>query len=141
MSSGIGVRIIVFHNDGSVKRISHRRFDAFYNENEIFMEYAGKSLKCAFVVVDLKNRKPVQVRAIDPIRLYFESDGSCNQVMVKRKNELLQKTGASPLRAGNSDIVVDLASHSARKQLERDFSWKPTRSEIKKIFSLLNIDQ
>lgn len=140
MSSGIGVRIFIFHEDGSVKRVSHRRFEAFYNENDIFPEYAGKNLRCAFVVVELENRKPVQIKAIDPIRLYFEADGSCNQVMRKRKKLLSEKIAAQTFRAGNSDIVIDLESHTAHKQLEKDFRWQPTASDINMILELLKIN-
>ena len=140
MSSGIGVRIFIFHNDGSIKRISHRRFEAFHNENDIFPEHAGKNLRCAFVIVELKNKKPVQIKAVDPIRLYFEADGSCNQVMRKRKQLLSEKTAGQTYRAGNSDIVIDLVSHTAQKELEKDFSWQPDAADINSILTLLKIN-
>lgn len=140
MNSGIGVRIFIFHDDGSVKRISHRRFEAFHNENEAFPEHAGKNLRCAFVVVDLKNKRPVQIKVIDPIRLYFEADGSCNQVMRKRKQMLLEKSADQTLRTGNSDIIINLESRTAQKQLERDFSWQPTADDISVILDLLKIN-
>jgi hypothetical protein len=140
MGSGIGVRIFIFHDDGTVKRVSHRRFDAFHNENEIFPEYAGKNLRCAFVIVVLNNRKPVQIKAIDPIRLHFEADGSCNQVMLNRKKLLSQKSNSHAVKTGNSDVVIDLDVHTAQRQLERDFRWQPTKEDINTILSLLKIN-
>lgn len=140
MSSGIGVRIFIFHEDGSIKRVSHRRFEAFHNEHEIFPEYAGKNLRCAFVVVELRNRKPVEIKVIDPIRLYFEADGSCNQVMRKRKKLLTKKTTGQTFRAGNSDIVINLEPRTAQKQLEKDFSWQPTAADTNAILELLKIN-
>lgn len=139
MSPGIGVRIYFFHDDGTVKRVSHRRFEAFHNENEVFPEYAGKNLRCAYVIVDLKNRRPVRIRAIDPIRLYFEADGSCNQVMRKRKKVLVNKKFDRVAQTGNSDIVIDLQSYSVDKLLEEDYRWQPTANEIRKISVLLKI--
>jgi len=105
----------------------------------MFPEYAGENLRCAYVIVELKNRKPVHIRAIDPIRLYFEADGSCNQVMRKRKKSLANKTFNHVMRTGNSDIVVDLQSYSAEKHLEEDYRWQPTANEIRKISVLLKI--
>ncbi len=139
MSPGIGVRIYFFHDDGTVKRVSHRRFEAFHNENEVLPEYAGKNLRCAYVIVELKNRRPVRIRAIDPIRLYFEADGSCNQVMRKRKKVLANKKFDQVAQTGNSDIVINLQSYSVDKLLEEDYRWQPTANEIRKISVLLKI--
>ena len=139
MNPGIGVRIFFILDDGTIKRVSHRRFEAFHDEHEVFPEYAGENLRCAYVIVELKNRKPVRIRAIDPIRLYFEADGSCNQVMRKRKQSLANKTIDQVARAGNSDIVIDLQSYSAGKLLEEDYRWQPTANEIRKISALLKI--
>ncbi len=139
MSPGIGVRIYFFHDDGTVKRVSHRRFEAFHNENEVFPEYAGKNIRCAYVIVELNNRKPVRIRAVDPIRLYFEVDGSCNQVMRKRKKVLVNKKFDQVAQTGNSDIVINLQSYSVNKLLEEDYRWQPTANEIRKISVLLKI--
>ncbi|MFV1992631.1 MAG: hypothetical protein ACC635_01910 [Acidiferrobacterales bacterium] len=139
MNPGIGVRIFFLHDDGTIKRVSQRRFEAFHDENEMFPEYAGKNLRCAYVIVELKNRKPVHIRAIDPIRLYFEANGSCNQVMRKRKQVLADKKFQRLARTGNSDIVIDLQSYSAEKLLEKDYRWQPTVNEIRKISALLKI--
>ncbi len=139
MNPGIGVRIFFLHDDGTIKRVSRRRFEAFHDENEVFPEYAGKNLRCAYVIVELKNRKPVHIRAIDPIRLYFEADGSCNQVMLKRKQVLADKKFQQLARTGNSDVVIDLQSYSAEKLLEKDYRWRPTVNEIREISVLLKI--
>ena len=63
---GTGIRIFLINDDGSLKRFPLARFERLFqgHSEECLLEYAGKRVRYALVVVDFVNREPVEIIAI-----------------------------------------------------------------------------
>jgi len=129
----LGVRIFFLGSDDTLKRISHRRFEAFQTRKDAFKEHASNSVRCAFVIVDIENRRPKKIRAIDPIRLYFDASGRYNLTKRTRKYQLTRQA-VDNLAASQKDAqVVNISPRIAKKQLDKEFRWVPSHQHLRAI--------
>ena len=73
---GLGVRVFVFE-ENDIRKISYARFQRLLDghERERLPEYAGKKIKYALVLIETKNRKPIEVLNIDLGYVYVKHDG------------------------------------------------------------------
>ncbi len=60
---GLGSRIFIVNDDQSIEKLSLARFERLFRQDpdERLSKYAGKRVKYAHVILELKNRKPVEV--------------------------------------------------------------------------------
>jgi len=134
----ISLRIFFFNPDNSIIKIPLSRFDRLSKNdpNESFPEYAGESIKCAIVCVELENRRPVKIINVNYTIVSFSSDGRIDQEKLHREGALAAQMMDLP------DLflpknVVDLSPKIAQKQYHERFKWKPTKDEVDKIIDMV----
>ena len=62
MTMGLSIRIFIFEDDDTIKRLPLALYERLRKRdpNERLLEYAGKRVRYALIVVDLVNRKPIE---------------------------------------------------------------------------------
>ncbi len=83
---GLGSRIFIVNDDRSIEKLSLARFERLFRQipDERLSKYAGKRVKYAHVILELKNRKPVEVGMIQYSYLPFNSEGRIDQSSMKK---------------------------------------------------------
>ena len=74
---GLGMRIFIVKDDGSLERLPFGRYNRLLQRHpsERLFQYAGKRVRCAVIVVESINRKPVEILKCQYSYLSFYSDG------------------------------------------------------------------
>jgi len=125
---GTGLRIFLINDDDSLQRFPLARFERLIDRDpkERLPEYAGKRVRYALVIVDLVNRKPVEILRIQYSILTFDSEGKIDAAELEKEMRLgvdmvpIGKTTPTSLK------VVDAEHHFLQKRYENRYLWRPT---------------
>jgi hypothetical protein len=123
---GLGMRIFIVKNDGSLERMPAGRYNRLLQRHpsERLFQYAGKRLRCAVIVVESINRKPVEILKCQYSYLSFDSDGMMKkggEAEVKLVMDMLE-----PVIIERAKQVVDARHKFARKRFAREYRWEPS---------------
>ncbi len=77
MTMGLNIRIFIVEDDDTIKRLPLARFERLlrHDPEERLSRYAGKRVRYALIVVDLVNRKPIEVVKDEYAYLDFDEEG------------------------------------------------------------------
>jgi len=125
---GTGLRVFLINDDDSLKRFPLARLERLFqgHPEECLLQYAGKRVRYALVMVDLVNRKPVEILGIQYAILTFDSEGKIDAAELEKEMRL----GVDMVPIGTieplSRKVVDAEHHFLQKRYENRYLWKPT---------------
>jgi len=138
---GTGLRVFLVNDDDSLKRFPLARLERLFqgHPEERLPQYAGKRVRYALVIVDLVNRKPVEILRIQYAILTFDSEGKIDAAEIEKEMRL----GVDMVPIGNtaplSHKVVDAEHHFLQKRYENRYLWRPTpeieEAIVKAVFS------
>jgi hypothetical protein len=62
-SMGLSIRVFIVEDDDTIKRLPLARYERLFKRdpNESLPKYAGKRVRYALIVVDLVNRRPIEI--------------------------------------------------------------------------------
>jgi hypothetical protein len=123
---GLGMRIFIVKDDGSLERLPFGRYNRLLQRHpsERLFQYAGKRVRCAVIVVESINRKPVEILKCQYSYLSFDSDG-----MIKKGGEgevKLAMDMLEPVIIERAKQLVDARHKFARKRYAREYRWEPS---------------
>jgi len=123
---GLGMRIFIVKDDGSLERLAFERYNRLLQRNtsERLLQYADKRVRFAAVVIESRNRKPIEILKSQFAYLLFDSGG-----MLKKGGESetrLAMDMVEPLTAEKNQQVVDARHKFARKRFAREYRWEPS---------------
>ena len=129
---GLGSRIFIVNDDESVRRLPMARYERLFREdlNECLPKYAGKRIKYAHIVVELENRKPVEVMMTQFSYLSFDGDGKIDQASMEKEARLGIEMVAPVLLDSQPENVVDARHRFAKKQFSDRYLWQPSQDII-----------
>ena len=124
---GLGMRIFIVKDDGSLERMPFGRYNRLlqHHLSERLFQYAGKRVRCAVIVVESINRKPVEILKCQYSYLSFDSDGRLLEEGDERQVRLAMDT-LEPVIADKDRQVVDVRHKFARKRYVREYLWQPS---------------
>jgi len=124
---GLSIRIFLVDDDDSLHRLALSRYERLLkgDPKESIPQYAGKRVRHAFVVVDLVNRRPVEIVHFEFSWLSFDSEGRLDR-SDKEKEARLAMRAIPPLLGGDdSEQVIDASHRFAKKRYDSEYRWKP----------------
>jgi hypothetical protein len=123
---GLGMRVFIVKDDGSLERLAFRRYNRLLQRHpgERLFQYAGKRARCAVIVVESINRKPVEILKCQYSYLSFDSDGMLKQGGEGGVN--LAMDMLEPVIIERAKQVVDARHKFARKRYAREYRWEPS---------------
>ena len=128
---GIGLRIFLVHDDDSIQRLSLACYERLLRRDpkERLPQYAGRRIRYAMVVLELANRKPVEIMKAQYSFLSFDSEGRIDLTEQEREVRLALEA-LSPLhKEQQSHRVIDAQHKFAKKRYNNAYRWTP-RPEI-----------
>ena len=134
---GIGIKVFFVEEGDKLRRITLKRYEAIYfkPENaEPFPEYAGQKIRCALVIFNNENCKPLIIRQIDYSLVSFDENGRMRRDEWEKLSRLAVESIWGKIYNNSEKSPGNLvnANHIfAQKQMEHEFKWKPS-PEIEK---------
>jgi len=127
---GLGMRIFIVNDDGSLERLPVERYNQLlkHGSNERLMQYAGQRVRCAVIVVESKDRIPVEIVKSQCSCILFDSNGRLLMEWDEKEARLAMDM-LEPVIADKDKQVVDARHKFARKRYAREYLWQPS-SEI-----------
>ena len=130
---GQGFRVFFIDDDDSLQRISFAKYERLYQEdsNERLPQCAGKSVRCALVVLLLEDRKPQSIVWIDCNRIIFDAKGGVDLKELENHAQLISHFLDLPIEEQDQNNVIDAQGVFARRRYKREAKWDLT-PEIKR---------
>ena len=125
---GIGLRIFFVHDDDSIQRLPLARYERLVGRDpeERFPQYAGKRVRYALVVLELANRRPVEITKIQYSILNFDSEGRIDPAEQEREAGLTFEALPPLPKDRQSPHVIDARHKFAQKRYRDVYKWTPS---------------
>ena len=125
---GLSIRVFIVEDNDTIKRLPLTRYERLINRSpdERLLEYAGKRVRYALIVVDLVNRRPIEIVRDEFGFLDFDEEGGL-KLSELGKEESLAFDMLTPLLSDQTNSqVIDARHKFAKKRYFDKFSWTPT---------------
>ena len=125
---GLSIRVFIVEDGDTIKRLPLTRYERLINRSpdERLLEYAGKRVRYALIVVDLVNRRPIEIVRDEFGFLDFDDEGRFIEPHYE-KEEILAFDLLDPFLSDQTNSqVIDARHKFAKKRYFDKFSWTPT---------------
>ena len=125
---GIGLRVFLIGDDDSIQRLSLARYERLLRRDpqERLPRYAGKRVRYAMAILEVADRRPVEVIRIQYSFLHFDSKGSIDAADQEREARLGLEMLPPVPKEPDSPHVVDARHRFAKKRYHDEYKWTPT---------------
>jgi hypothetical protein len=125
---GLGTRIFIVNEDDSLQRLTLKRYNRLIkgHPDEGLMQYAGKRIRYALIVLEMVNRKPVEILMVEYSFLTFDSKGRLDAIEREKAARLAIDTLEPIAPEQKSGKVIDMKHRFAKKRFDDRYMWKPT---------------
>jgi hypothetical protein len=125
---GLGTRIFIVNEDDTLKRMPMKRYHRLFRRDpkEQFLEYAGNRIRYVLVVLELENRKPVEILRVQYSYLAFDQKGRLREDERERAARLSMEMIKTSPPEEESNQVIDARYKFAKKRFSREFRWEPS---------------
>ena len=126
---GIGCRVFLIDDNDTLQHISVARLTRLlgFGSKETFPQYAGKRVRCAMVVLEVIDRRPVAITHMDSFVIPFDPKGRINEKEWERGIRLAVELLPSVLEKQSSRHVIDAKHRFLSRRYEHEFKWRPSR--------------
>ncbi len=124
---GLGTRIFIVKEDDSLQRLTLKRYNRLIKGHldEGLMQYAGKRIRYALIVLEMINRKPVEILMTEYSFLTFDSKGRLDASEREKAARLAMDTLEPILPGKKSERIIDAKHKFAKKRFGDRYLWKP----------------
>jgi hypothetical protein len=125
---GLGTRIFIVKDDDSIQRLSLKRYNRLIkgHPDEGLMQYAGKRIRYALIVLEMMNRKPAEILMTEYSYLAFDSKGRLD-ASEREKAARLVIDSIEPIDfERKSGKLTDVKHRFAKKRYDDRYVWKPS---------------
>jgi hypothetical protein len=125
---GLGTRIFIVKEDDSLQRLSLKRYNRLIkgHPDEGLMQFAGKRIRYALMVLEMVNRKPVEILMAEYSFLTFDSKGRLDTNEREKAARLVMDTLAPIAPEQKSGKIINAKHRFAKKKFDDRYLWKPT---------------
>ncbi len=125
---GLSIRVFIVEDDDTIKRLPMTRYERLLKSdpNERLLKYAGKRVRYALIVVDLFNRRPIEIIRDQFSFLDFDDEGRLKVAEHEKKESLAFDMLAPLLSDQTNSRVIDARHKFAKKSYFDKFRWTPT---------------
>jgi hypothetical protein len=129
---GLGTRIFIVKEDDSLQRLSLKRYNRLIkgHPDEGLMQFAGKRIRYVLIVLEMINRKPVEIIMTEYSFLAFDSKGRLDAGEREKAARLVMDTLEPIALEQKPGKIIDVKHRFAKKRFDDRYLWKPA-PEIK----------
>jgi len=124
---GLGTRIFIIQEDDSLQRLSLKRYNRLIkgHPDEGLMQFAGKRIRYALVVLEMINRKPVEILMTEYSFLTFDSKGRLDAGEREKAARLAMDTLEPIAPKQKSGKIINVKHRFSKKRFDDRYLWKP----------------
>jgi hypothetical protein len=124
---GLGTRIFIVKEDDSLQRLSLKRYNRLIkgHPDEGIMQFAGKRIRYALIVLEMINRKPVEILMTEYSFLTFDSTGRLDAGEREKAARLAMDTLEPIAPEQKSGKIMNVKHRFAKKRFDDRYLWKP----------------
>jgi len=129
---GLSIRVFIVEDDDSIKRLPLAQYERLLKRdpNESLLKYAGRRIRYALIVVDLVNRRPIEIVRDEFAYLDFDEEGQ-----FKEPEHGIEESSALDMLdffslEQKDKRVIDARHIFARKRYFDKNRWEPTEGII-----------
>ena len=124
---GLGTRIFIVKEDDSLQRLSLKRYNRLIkgHPDEGLMQFAGKRIRYALIVLEMINRKPVEIIMTEYSFLAFDSKGRLDAGEREKAARLVMDTLEPIAPEQKPGKIIDVKHRFAKKRFDDRYLWKP----------------
>ena len=128
MTMGLSIRIFIVEDDDTIKRLPLARYERLLKRDpdERLSRYAGKRVRYALIVVDLVNRKPIEVVRDEYAYLDFDEEGRFKEPAYEKEDSSAFDMLDFFSIEQQDKRVIDARHKFARKRYFDKHRWEPT---------------
>ena len=125
---GLSLRIFLVDDDDRLQRIPLTRYKRLLlrEPEERLQQFAGKRARCALVVVDLVDRRPVEIAHVQYSIIPFDSEGRIDVSEKGKEARLAMELHRPLLDAGDSRQVIYARHRFAKRRYDSKYRWNPS---------------
>ena len=125
---GLGTRIFIVKDDDSLQRLSLKRYNRLIkgHPDEGLMQTSGKRIRYALIVLEMINRKPVEILMAEYSFFSFDSKGRLDASEREKATRLVMDTLEPIVPEEKPGKVIDVKHRFAKKGFDDRYLWKPT---------------
>ena len=120
---GLSLRIFIVEDDDTIHRLPLAKYDRLleHDSNESLPRYAGNRVRYALVVVNLYNRKPIEILKFQYSYLSFDAKGRLDPDIAQQEARLaFDVLGPYGDKNGN---VIEARHLFAKKRFRDKYTW------------------
>jgi hypothetical protein len=125
---GLGTRIFIVKEDDSIERLSLKQYNRLIkgHPDGRLLQFAGKRIRYALMVLEMINRKPIEILMAEYSFLAFDSQGRLD-VSEREKSIRLAMDMLEPIASEQkSRKVIDVKHKFAKRRFDDRYLWKPS---------------
>jgi transposase len=128
MTMGLSIRIFIVEEDDKIKRLPLARYERLLRRDpdERLSRYAGQRVRYALIVVDLVNRKPIEVVRDEYAYLDFDREGRLKEPEFENEESSAFDMLDFFSLEKQDKRVIDARHKFARKRYFDKNRWDPT---------------
>ena len=132
---GLSIRVFIVEDDDSISRLPLAQYERLLkgDPDEQLLKYADKRVRYALMVVDLVNRRPIEVIRDQFGFLEFDDNGRLKKAAHEEMESLAFDMLAPVLSEQTNNRIIDARHKFAKKSYFDKFSWKPSDEIIASI--------
>ena len=125
---GLGYQIFFIDNNDSLKRISMAQYERLFRgeHGDCLKQYEGKRVRCAMVVINVKDRNPQSIAWIDCHRIPFDKDGRLDYGQWENEMRLIGDLFDPIFKKECRDNIIDARNLFAKKRYDSEVKWSLT---------------
>jgi hypothetical protein len=125
---GLSIRVFIVEDDDSINRLPLAQYERLLkgDPDERLLKYAGKRVRYALMVVDLVDRRPIEVVRDQFGFLEFDEGGRLETAEHEEMESIAFDMLAPVLSEQTNTRVIDARHKFAKKSYLDKFSWKPS---------------
>ena len=125
---GLGTRIFIVKEDDSLQSLTLKRYHRLIkgHADKDLMQYAGKRIRYALIVLEMINRKPAEILMAEYSFLAFDSKGRLDAGEREKVARLAMDTLEPILPGEKPERVIDANHKFAKKRFDDRYIWKPS---------------
>jgi hypothetical protein len=125
---GLGTRIFIVKEDDSIQRLTLKRYNRLIkgHPNEGLLQFAGKRIRYALIVLEMINRKPVEIIMAEYSFLDFDSKGRLDASEREKAARLAMNSLEPIVLEQKSGNVINVKHRFSKKRFDDRYIWKPS---------------
>jgi len=124
----MGLRVFLVNDDDSIQRLSLARYERLRRRDpeERLPKHAGKRVRYVLVILEVADRKPLEILRIQCSFLHFDSDGRIDTAEQEREGRLAMEMVPPIVGERRGPQVVDSRHKFAQKRYQDRYKWTPS---------------